>query len=242
MRFLQEKLGYFFRDRELLYTALCHASYANEQGFAKSNERLEFLGDSVLGMITAHVLYESYPDATEGELSAFRVDVVCRDALVGWASALNLADVLLRGKSLKGDMPPSLLSDAMEAILGAVYLDGGFEAAFLVVRRYLTVLHGDSVAPGSQDAKSGLQTFLQAQDLGLPKYEVVSVKGPSHSPRFSVRVSAAGRSWSAEGKSRKSAELEGAALALAELCPEKLRMKDEKEEKDEKGGEDLCEP
>jgi ribonuclease-3 len=166
-------------------------------------------------MTVTHVLYETCPDADEGELSARRAEFVCRDALVRWSEALGLPSVLLKGKSLKGATPPSIFADAMEAVLGAVYLDGGFDAAMRVVRRYLFASTQVS-ADGTRDAKSRLQSLLQAADLGLPRYEVVSVKGPSHSPRFCVRVFAIGKTWSAEGGSRKSAELEAAALALSD--------------------------
>lgn len=210
----QEKLGYFFRDRGLLKTALCHASYANENGLPSSNERLEFLGDSVLGMTVAHVLYEVYPDATEGELSNCRVEFVCRDALARWAENVDLERVLLKGKSLKGHpLSPSVFADAMEAVLGAVYLDGGYDAAMRTVRRYLFG-QDRMLSVRGRDAKSRLQALLQAQELGLPRYEILSVKGPSHSPLFSVRVWAAGKSWDGQGPNRKSAELEAASSAL----------------------------
>jgi ribonuclease-3 len=215
----QEKIGYSFRDRELLSAALCHASYANENGLPGSNERLEFLGDSVLGMITAHVLYETCPEASEGELTGHRMEFVCRDALAGWAESLEIEGVLMKGKSLKGSTPPSLLADAMEAVLGAVYLDGGYDAAVRVTRRYLfgsgkSLL---SASGGELDAKSRLQMFLQAggrQENGLPKYEILSVTGPSHSPTFRVMVRVKGQTWHGEGPNRKAAELEAALAAL----------------------------
>ena len=221
----QEKLGYFFSDRGLLRTALCHASYANEavrageenHDLPQSNERLEFLGDSVLGLVTAHVLYETYSEAAEGELSSCRVEFVCRDALVRWAESLDLGDVLMKGKSLKGSNPQSLVADAMEAVLGAVYLDGGYDAAVRTIRRYLFRMGTLLPGMGEPDAKSKLQIFLQADDGELPRYEVLSMKGPSHSPLFSVQVHAVGKTWRGEGTSRKAAELDAAAAALAEL-------------------------
>ena len=215
----QETLGYFFRDRGLLTSALCHASYANENGLPGSNERLEFLGDSVLGMITAHVLYETHPEASEGELTSYRMEFVCRDALAKWAEALELSEVLKRGKSLKGALPPSMLADAVEAVLGAVYLDGGYDAAVRVMRRYLFG-SGKSLssAPcGELDAKSRLQALLQADShdkSGPPKYEILSVTGPSHSPTFSVAVRVKSKTWHGKGPNRKAAELEAATAAL----------------------------
>ena len=215
----QGKLGYFFRDGGLLTTALRHASYANENGLPGSNERLEFLGDSVLGMVTAHVLFETLPEASEGELTSCRVEFVCRDALARWAEVLALESVLKKGKSLKGAAPPSLLADAVEAVLGAVYLDGGYDAAVRVVRRYLFGSGAFLPGGGELDAKSRLQAFLQAKDNELPRYEILSVTGPSHSPLFSVAVRAKGRTWPGKGPNRKAAELEAAAAALE--CLEK---------------------
>jgi len=232
----QEKLGYFFRDRGLLISALCHASYANENGLPGSNERLEFLGDSVLGMVTAHVLYETRPEASEGELTSHRMEFVCRDALARWAEALGLDSVLKKGKSLKGAAlatPPSMLADAIEAVLGAVYLDGGHDAAVRVVRRYLfgagTLFSGLSglSCGGELDAKSKLQARLQADSQGkneLPRYEILAVTGPSHSPTFSVAVRVKGKTWHGKGPNRKTAELEAAAAALEFLEKEDIEF------------------
>ncbi|MDR2178851.1 MAG: ribonuclease III [Synergistaceae bacterium] len=214
MKEFQAKLGYFFRNETLLETALCHASYAHDHNLPESNERLEFLGDAVLGLVVSHVLYEARPDAAEGELSNYRVEFVCRGALVRWAEKLGLDKVLRKGKSLKNHTPPSLFADAVEAVLGAVYLDGGYDAAVRTIRRYLfgsgTALLDDK----DLDAKSKLQVLLQSKDMGLPQYETLSVTGPSHSPLFSVRVRVAGKSWSGTGASRKTAELAAAAAAL----------------------------
>jgi ribonuclease-3 len=216
LRAFQEKLGYFFRDGGLLETALRHASYAYENGLAESNERLEFLGDSVLGMGVALILYESYPEATEGELTRDRMEFVCRDALVRWAESLNLESVLWKGKSLR-PTPPSVFADGVEAVLGAVYLDGGHDAALRTIRRYLFESGTSLPNGGERDAKSKLQTRLQAEDMGLPRYEVLSVTGPSHAPSFLVRVFAAGKTWNGRGASRKAAELAAAAVALEAL-------------------------
>ena len=215
----QEKLGYFFRNRGLLETALCHASYAHDNGLTESNERLEFLGDSVLGMVVSHVLYEARPEAAEGELSNYRAELVCRGALVRWAENLGLYCVLMKGKSLKMNTPPSLFADAMEAVLGAVYLDGGYDAAVRVIRRCLFGA-GTALLDGRDlDAKSRLQILLQAKDMGLPQYETLSVTGPSHSPLLKVRVRVGGKVWSGTGTSRKTAELAAAAEALKDWEP-----------------------
>jgi ribonuclease-3 len=211
----QEKLGYFFRDGGLLDTALCHASYAYENGMPVSNERLEFLGDAVLGLITAHALYEAYPDAAEGELSRLRVRFVSGEALSCWADDLELRCVLLKGKSLKGNIRSSILADGIEAVIGAVYLDGGYEAACRVVRRYLFGVEAD--AGKTADAKTTLQILAQAGKKTLPQYETVSMTGPSHAPHFKVRVHLDDRFWEGEGASRKAAEIDAAARALRDL-------------------------
>lgn len=208
----QEKLGYFFHDGGLLETALCHSSYGNENGIPENNERLEFLGDSVLGMAVAVLLYEAYPQGSEGELSSLRSTFVCRGALLAWAERLGLPGLLRRGKSMKGIHPPSLFSDAAEAVLGGVYLDGGYDAALRVVRQYLLEVNG--VPLGAQDAKSRLQVRVQTGESGPPRYEILTVKGPPHAPLFSVRLQIAGQIWIGQGASRKAAELEAASLAL----------------------------
>jgi ribonuclease-3 len=222
LRAFQENLGHVFRDGGLLETALRHASHAYENGLPDTNERLEFLGDSVLGMVVAHILYEAWPDADEGELSNGRVEFVRSGALVRWAEDLGLPNVILTGKSLRGGVPSSVFADAMEAVLGAVYLDGGRDAAARVIRRYL-FRSGVFNDPGERepDAKSRLQVFSQAGEEGLPKYEVLSVTGPSHSPLFRARVYVGtnSRFWEGEGPSRKAAELAAASHALAELLP-----------------------
>ena len=197
-------------------TALCHASFANENGLPDNNQRLEFLGDSVLGLATAHVLYESRPEADEGELTSSKAEYVRGDALARWAERLHMVLVLKTGKSLK-NIPRSLLTDAAEAVLGAVYLDGGYDAAMRVIRRYLFGAGMLEAGSGDRDAKSKLQALLQAEELGLPRYEILSMTGPSHSPSFRVRVHAAGKIWDGAGASRKTAELVAAAAALLEL-------------------------
>jgi len=220
----QEKLGYIFSDSGLLAAALCHSSFAYEKGLPGSNQRLEFLGDSVLGMLVAKLLYDSYPNATEGELSAARVKFVCRDALVKWSEHTGLPTVLMKGKSLKNP-PPSIFADAMEAVLGAVYLEGGHDAAEFVIRRYF-LWTGILFTEKELDAKSKLHVLLQGEEMGLPVYEVESMTGPSHSPNFRVRVTAAGRQWTSEGASRKAAELNAAALAFEALTFDTSASKD----------------
>ena len=212
-------LGYHFKDGGLLEEALCHSSFANEHGLSLSNERLEFLGDSVLSFLVARILFERYPDAAEGELSQMRSALVCRSSLCRRAEALDVAGVLLRGRSMQNrDLPPSLCEDALEALIGAVCLDGGVPEAERVVRRLF--FDGPDVAGEDGvdlDAKSRLQILMQARDLGIPHYEVVSVSGPSHSPRFQVRLRVGNADRVGVGASRREAEELAAGLVLQDL-------------------------
>ncbi|MDR1741062.1 MAG: ribonuclease III [Synergistaceae bacterium] len=212
----QRRLGYFFHDDSILSAALCHASYAYEHGLPVNNERLEFLGDAVMGVVAAHVLYETFPEASEGELTRRRVELVRGEALTDWADELEIALVLKCGKSLKDPSSSSIFEDAMEAVVGAVYLDGGFDAASRVIRRHLaTAKVGES-----ESAKSKLQALLQARGMELPSYRLLSADGPSHAPMFRVSVSAAGRTWEGTGTRRKNAEAEAAAKAVEDLTEE----------------------
>lgn len=213
---LQEALGYRFNDGGLLEEALCHSSFAHEHGLALSNQRLEFLGDSVLGFLVARVLYERYPGAAEGELSRRRSDLVCGASLRRRAEALGLTQFLLCGRSMKRrDLPPSLCEDALEALIGAVCLDGGVPEAERVVRR---LFFEDEPFPASgPDAKSRLQILLQARGMGEARYRVESVSGPSHAPRFRVRLRVGNIDRVGFGGSRKEAETSAAELALQDV-------------------------
>ena len=213
---LQGALNYRFKDGGLLEEALCHSSFAHEHGLALSNQRLEFLGDSVLGFLVARILYERYPDATEGELSQMRSALVCGASLHRKARDLGVAELLLCGRSMRNrDLPPSLYEDALEALMGAVCLDGGITEAERVVRRLFFGASSGDGAP--QDAKSRLQILLQARDMGSPHYEVLSVSGPSHSPRFQVRLRVGNVDRVGFGASRREAEGSAAELALRDV-------------------------
>ena len=217
---LQEALGYHFKDRGLLEEALCHSSFANEHGLSFNNERLEFLGDSVLGFVMAHALYRTYPDAPEGELTRMRAELVCGASLTRKAKALGVPGLLLHGNSMKdGALPSSICEDAMEALLGAVFLDGGVSAAEQVIRRMF--LREVETRATILDPKSQLQIWLQGHESPLPHYELVSVTGPSHAPVFEARVRANGIEFTAAGSTRKGAESAAAALLLKALKEEK---------------------
>ena len=214
---LQSALGYSFRDEGLLEEALCHASFANEHGLAVSNERLEFLGDSVLGFVVARALYRLYPEAREGDLTQKRAELVCGRSLLDRARELNLPSLILHGHSVRDEaLPASMCEDAVEALLGAVCLDGGVQAAEGVIGR-LFLQEAEVRAETDVSPKSRLQTWLQARRIPLPTYEVVSVTGPSHAPSFRVRLRVNGVEHIACGSTRKGAESDAAERVLEDL-------------------------
>ena len=184
----EKRTGYRFRDSGLLLTALRHSSYLNEHELAKTecNERLEFLGDAVLELLTSEFLYEHFPDAMEGELSRKRAALVCESALYEAGKAVGLPDMLLLGRGAEaggGRDNPSIVSDAFEALLAAVYLDGGEEAVRKLVRTY--VLSDVDEKLFLLDAKSLLQEMVQKKN-GVVSYRLLSESGPDHRKQFTA--------------------------------------------------------
>ena len=221
MRDLEKKLNYTFRNQALLEEALNHSSYANEHraGGLRSNERLEFLGDSVLGFVTAEFLFCQHPDLPEGDLTRIRAALVCEQSLYEVAQKLGLGQYLKlgRGEEAQGGRErPALLADAMEAVLGAVYLDGGHdEAARLVTRLYEGQWPDPASARKGKDYKTRLQEVTQARFRALPVYAPLASSGPEHAKVFEVRLELPdGRSFPASGGSLKRAEQEAARKAL----------------------------
>lgn len=216
---LEAELGYHFSNRNLLVQAVTHRSHG-----AAHNERLEFLGDSVLNFVVASLLFDRFPRTDEGNLSRMRASLVRQATLADIATRLTLSEYLKLGEGeMKsgGFRRPSILSDALEAIFGAVYMDGGFEAAYRVIAAQYEPLLSD-VDPISQgkDAKTLLQERLQAMRLDLPLYTVVATHGAAHNqlfevacevPRLEICVQAA-------GSSRRAAEQAAAQLALEQLA------------------------
>ncbi len=225
---IQGKISYFFRKKELLFEALCHESFsfehkAENKDELKNNERLEFLGDAVLGLIITHELYEHHPTADEGVLSRMKSYLVSSEHLVRKANELDLGRFILLGKgelASHGRKRHSILADALEALLGAVYLDGGLKEA----RRIVLKLFGDDIKEGvgsSKDTKSELQELLQRYHRELPVYRVVSEQGPPHSKTFTVEVSFRGQVLGkGEGPSKQSAGRQAAREALSRLNDE----------------------
>ena len=219
MKVLQEKLGYFFQDISLLEHALTHSSFANEsRGRYTSNERLEFLGDSVLGMVVADHLYRTFPDMPEGELTRTRAALVCEESLVEVAQELNLGEYLRLGKGEElsgGRHRPSIQADAVEAVLAAVYLDGGIGSARKIIHRF--ILDNAVLETKTQDYKTALQELVQRQPGSEIIYELVSESGPDHCRVFVMEVSVNGQvTGRGEGHSKKAAEQMAAKAAMEE--------------------------
>ena len=223
---LEALIGYTFIDRERLITALRHPSYCNEQATPNSkpledNERLEFLGDAVLDLTVGHRLMTRFPELREGELSVTRAQVVSEAGLSEVAAKLSLGDWLLLGRGEDksgGRSKPSILADAFEAVVAAVYLDGGFAAAGELVGRLLAARIETVEFKGFYDFKTRLQEAVQAKLRATPSYHVVAQEGPDHDKRFIVAVSIGDREWArAAGKSKKEAEQMAAAEAHFKL-------------------------
>lgn len=221
MKTLEERLGYQFKNHSLLENALTHSSYANEHRDAgmSSNERLEFLGDSVLGMVVADHLYREHPQMPEGELTRTRAALVCEDSLVEVARALELGKYLRLGKGEDaggGRERPSILADATEAVLAAVYLDGGIAPARRAIRTL--VLGHEEEMSASRDYKTALQELVQRESGQKLTYHLVGEEGPDHAKRFSVEVELNGKTVGAgEGRTKKAAEQNAAKAAIAAL-------------------------
>jgi ribonuclease III len=220
---LEERLQYAFKDAELLRLALTHPSVAHEQGApVQTNQRLEFLGDAVLQLVLTHELYSRFPRYGEGPLTKGRAKLVNRRALAEQALGLDLGKhlVLSRGEELNGGRErPAALADTYEAILGALYLDGGFEAAReFIVRQFVQALGGLTALPAMENPKGELQEHLQAFSTEAPRYEVVSATGPDHDRVFVCTVHHEGNELArGEGKSKKEAESQAAQQALQRL-------------------------
>lgn len=214
-----QAVGHEFQDESLLMEALTHTTYANEHPRARANERLEFLGDSVVGMVIAAHLYTQYPDLPEGDLTRIRAAVVCEPSLAARARALGLGQRMRfgRGESVTGRDRDSTLADGFEALVGALYLDGGLAAAQRFVLRELGPLveaarHGQVRV----DYKTQLQERLQREGAAAPEYRLLAEEGPAHLKRFQVGVyyqgALLGTGW---GRNKKEAEQEAARQALS---------------------------
>lgn len=227
MKTLETKLGYQFQNPKLLDHALTHSSYANEHhlGSISSNERLEFLGDSVLGMIVADHLYRTFPDLPEGDLTRIRANLVCEGSLVLVAKEWDLGRYLKLGKgenACGGRSRPSILADAVEAVLAAVFLDGGLAHDRDIIQRFL-LDRMEQVNRASRDHKTYLQELVQRKSGQVLSYELIGESGPDHDKKFDVEVLLNGKPCGkGTGSSKKRAEQAAAAAAIDALFPGEL--------------------
>lgn len=216
MRELQDRLGYTFHEQKLLRRALTHPSAKQPE----DNQRLEFLGDAVLEFCVSEMLYKKYPDDQEGELTAKRASLVCEETLSVIARGLKIGAALRMGhgeEQTMGREKPSILADALEAVLAAVHLDGGIGAAKKVILRLFENEERLSAKRG-RDEKGLLQEYTQAHEMGLPEYAIVEESGPPHDKRFVAQVSVMGApAATGEGNSKKVAEQAAAKRALETL-------------------------
>jgi ribonuclease-3 len=225
---LQKKLGYEFNDQNQLIKALTHSSYANEGAInnSKSNERLEFLGDSLLGMSVALMIYKSKPELSEGQMTKLRAQLVCERSLAAVAVQLDLGEYLLLGRGEQsggGRNRPSILSDALEAVIAAVYLDGGYEPVENLISSFFSEQINAPIKSVT-DFKTQLQEIIQCKTGQKLAYELISVHGPDHQKSFTADVKLNGKTiGTGTGKSKKNAEQEAAKAAV-----DKLKNKEEK--------------
>lgn len=224
---LEAAMGYRFRDITLVQNALTHSSYANEHWHDSlmSNERLEFLGDSVLGMVVAEYLYKTFPDRPEGELTRMRADMVCEQALAEVANRLELGKHMLLGHGEEqsgGRNRASILADAVESVIAATFLDGGMEAAKRFIAQFV-LCDVPVMRLHNADYKTMLQELVQQKKNQVLSYALVGESGPDHDKRFTVAVSLNGEQiGQGTGSSKKRAEQEAACAAVENLFPEAL--------------------
>ncbi|TWI75658.1 RNAse III [Desulfobotulus alkaliphilus] len=219
---LEKAMNYCFKNLQILENALCHSSYVNEQALIlKNNERLEFLGDAVLSLVIGHLLMEHFREMREGDLSRIRASLVNERQLASVARKLHLGSHLRLGRGeeqTNGRNKDSILADAFEALVAAVYRDGGFNAAFgFISRCFLPIIRHMDVAESINDAKSRLQEEIQMRYKVTPSYRIVGEEGPDHDKIFHVEVSAEKICARGSGKSKKIAEQDAARKALGML-------------------------
>ena len=211
----QTKIGYHFKDMRLLEEALTHASYANENGLAYNNERLEFLGDAVLELISSEIIYGMLSEVDEGQLTKVRSQLVCGQTMSDWAEKHGLAAILRTGKSVKGSVSKAMLENAGEAVFGAVFLDSDYETAKKAAKNYL-LEQADHVSLNYVDSKTMLQEYVQSKYKGeTPHYATIFRPEPDSGGLFKVAVFIGGKETAqGSGKNIKAAEFMAARNAL----------------------------
>lgn len=217
---LEEKIGYHFQDKKLLHQAMCHSSYANERhlGRLQCNERLEFLGDAVLELVTSEFLYASYPQMPEGDATKTRASLVCEQSLAFCAREISLGKYILLGKGEEtsgGRERPSITSDACEALIGAIYLDSGFTSAKEFIMKF--ILNDLEHKKLFYDSKTILQERIQAHHEEKLHYELIREEGPDHQKIFVVQAMLGDQViGEGSGRTKKAAEQDAAYHALTE--------------------------
>lgn len=223
------RIGYTFLDRELLRAALTHASGAQHR--LSSNERMEFLGDAILGMVVCEKLFQAFPQFLEGDLTRIKSSVVSRQTCAKISGELGLEDFLILGKGMTTHptLPPSLLSDVFESLVAAVYLDRGFEAVTAFITQYVDP-EIDAAVSGEHatNYKSQLQQFAQRELSSTPTYLLLDEKGPDHSKCFKIAAQVAGKAYEpAWGRNKKEAEQRAARNAMSELSGQSIPFLDD---------------
>lgn len=218
---LEKSIGYHFKNKKLLQKALTHTSYAYEKN-VESNEKLEFLGDSILEFISSKYIYNNYTKLREGEMTKVRAEVVCEDSLYKIAKLHNFSDFILIGKSEAnsgGNFKPAILADSIEATIAAIYFDGGLEEAEkFIIRNLKDAIEKSTEHVGMKDHKTVLQEKLQENGDVSIKYTVIKETGPDHDKTFTVKVEADGKELAiGEGRTKKAAEMDAAGKALEKL-------------------------
>lgn len=218
---LEKSIGYTFKDKSLLKKALTHTSYAYERNI-ESNEKLEFLGDSILEFISSKYIYNNYKNLKEGEMTKVRAEVVCEDSLYKVAKLHNFSDFILVGKSEannNGNHKPAILADSIEATIAAMYFDGGLEVAEkFIIDNLKEAIENSTKHVGMKDFKTVLQEKLQENGEVNIKYTVIKESGPDHDKVFTVKVEVDGKELAiGEGKTKKHAEMNAAEKALNKL-------------------------
>ena len=218
---IEKEIGYEFKNKELLKTALTHTSYAYEKHI-NSNEKLEFLGDSILEFLSSRYLYENYPNLREGEMTKVRATVVCEKSLYKIASKHNFGKYLYLGKSEKingGNKRPAILADSVEAVIAAMYLDGGLEIVDnFIIKNLKEEIEQASTHVGDKDYKTVLQEKLQEGGDVKIEYEITKESGPDHDKSFEAQVKFNGKVLAkGSGKSKKGAEMQAAKKALEKI-------------------------
>lgn len=222
---LEQKIGYSFRDKMLLRQALTHSSFANEQKINRfpNYERMEFLGDAVLELAASQYFFETYPDMAEGQMTKLRAAAVCESALAYCARDIGLGDYILMGRGEEntgGRKRDSIIADVIEAVIGAVYLDGGLEAAKGFIYEY--VLSDLEERQLFHDSKSMIQEYVQQEGIGNIRYELVAETGPEHAKQFYVELYLKDEKKGAGvGKNKKAAEQQAAYHALRQIRGQK---------------------